>query len=353
MQLALMLSQDAGHLHILTVVARINNLGYNPNLQALLDNLLIGIHTVLRRVLEVLESDVHVFMEAQNRWLQQILETEEFMDTASDWDTHWMLVQTELEEEDDSILIEDPRPLDTSVDVDEEEGDEEETQLEAAQRLEAAGLESRTKRIINISREETQKIRGQVEFEAEIYRTAVEKMVKLAETKGKFLKMAAFSTEEAADGTIQKLKEHTTFPYKEEEGKVEELRKNMRELKVKREKEKRKENNTRNMNDGDKGRPQKEDKKERDKTEMEDAPEKKRVKEGKPEKEEVKQNERKPEKGKNKEEHDNKKEEDKDVTLPVLKPVMVVWPQQMARRVFTREDLEVGPDVVVESEIFL
>ena len=47
------------------------------------------------------------------------------------------------------------------------------------------------------------------------------------------------------------------------------------------------------------------------------------------------------------------KEEDKDVTLPVLKPVMVVWPQQMARRVFPREDQEVGPDVVVESEIFL
>ena len=66
MQLALLLSQDAGHLHSLTVAARINNLGYNPNLQASLDSLLIGIHTDLRRVLEVLDADVQEVMEIQN-----------------------------------------------------------------------------------------------------------------------------------------------------------------------------------------------------------------------------------------------------------------------------------------------
>ena len=90
-------------------------------------------------------------------------------------------------------------------------------------------------------------------------------MVKLAETKRQFLKMAASSTEEAAEGMIQKLKEDATFPYKEEEGKVEELRNNMRELKLKREEEKRKEKDTRNMDNGDKERPEKEDKEEEEK----------------------------------------------------------------------------------------
>ena len=87
MRLALLLSQDVRHLHSLTVAARINNLGYNPNLQASLDSLLIGIHTDLWRVLEVLDFDMQDVMDAQHHRLLQIPDTEEIMDTASDPDS--------------------------------------------------------------------------------------------------------------------------------------------------------------------------------------------------------------------------------------------------------------------------
>ena len=150
MQLTLMLSQDTGHLNTLMVATRINNLGYNPNLQASLDDLIIGIHLDMHKVLKVLEADVEV-MEAKNLRLRQILDIEDFMDTASDLDTTWRLAQPELEGEGNSITVEDPRSLNTSIAVYEEEEEEEETLLEAKWRLELANLEAGAKRILHNS----------------------------------------------------------------------------------------------------------------------------------------------------------------------------------------------------------
>ena len=83
-----------------------------------------------------------------------------------------------------------------------------------------ADLEAGAKRILHESWEKIRKIRGQADLEAEIYRTAVDNMEKLANSKGEYLRMAASSAEEAAEEKVQKLKEDTNHRYQEEEGKV-------------------------------------------------------------------------------------------------------------------------------------
>ena len=52
MQRTLRLSQDAGYLHTLTVAARIDNRGYSSEVQASLEELIIRLHSDLRKMLE-------------------------------------------------------------------------------------------------------------------------------------------------------------------------------------------------------------------------------------------------------------------------------------------------------------
>ena len=63
MQIALLLSQDRGHIHLLSVADRANNLGYNPRLQASLDFYLLEIHSKLWSTVEVMEDDVRGGLE--------------------------------------------------------------------------------------------------------------------------------------------------------------------------------------------------------------------------------------------------------------------------------------------------
>ena len=80
MHLALLISQDGGHLHSLTVAARANNLGYNPRLQALLDSYLLEIHSKLRFTVEVMEDDVRGGLKDPSGSLKDTLDLEETAD---------------------------------------------------------------------------------------------------------------------------------------------------------------------------------------------------------------------------------------------------------------------------------
>ena len=78
MQLALLISQDGGHLLSLSVAARANNLGYN--LQASLDFYLLDIHSKLRRTVEVMEDDVKRGLKDMSGSLKDTLDLEETAD---------------------------------------------------------------------------------------------------------------------------------------------------------------------------------------------------------------------------------------------------------------------------------
>ena len=75
MQLALILSQDRGHLHSLSVAARTKDLGYNTRLQASLNFSLKLWSTV-----EVMEGDVRGGLEDPSGSLKDMLDLEETAD---------------------------------------------------------------------------------------------------------------------------------------------------------------------------------------------------------------------------------------------------------------------------------
>ena len=77
MQLALLISQDGGHLHSLSVAARANNLGYNPRLQASLNFYLLDINSKLRRTVKVLKDNVRGSLKDLSYSLKDTLDSEE------------------------------------------------------------------------------------------------------------------------------------------------------------------------------------------------------------------------------------------------------------------------------------
>ena len=127
-------------------------------MQASLEELIDRLHSHLRKILEPLEADVQLVMEAKNRMWRQILEIEN-IDTASDTDNIWRPLQTEL---DDSVTIEEAEPWDSSTEVEEED----ETPLEAQLRLELASLEAGARRMLHNSWEGIVKIREEADLEA-------------------------------------------------------------------------------------------------------------------------------------------------------------------------------------------
>ena len=72
MQLTQLLSQDMGHLHSLTLAARIHSFAYAPNLQALLDSILIGMYKDLKKILRVYAADSQEALDRKIRTLQPL-----------------------------------------------------------------------------------------------------------------------------------------------------------------------------------------------------------------------------------------------------------------------------------------
>ena len=60
-----LINQDSGHLHSLTVAARMHDLAYAPQMQASLEDIMVAMQTYLRNVLEVF--DAHIKKALDNR----------------------------------------------------------------------------------------------------------------------------------------------------------------------------------------------------------------------------------------------------------------------------------------------
>ena len=65
-----LINQDSGHLHSLTVAARMHDLAYASQMQASLENILVAIQTDLRKVLEVFDAHVKEALDKRIAILQ-------------------------------------------------------------------------------------------------------------------------------------------------------------------------------------------------------------------------------------------------------------------------------------------
>ena len=112
--LAQLLNQDTGHLHSLTVAAKMHNLAYAPNIQASLENILVRMQTDLRKVIEVFDAHVQEAIDKRIEILQQTVYTDESMETISNTGSPLRAFTPMLGEEDDSIFLEDSLLIDRS-----------------------------------------------------------------------------------------------------------------------------------------------------------------------------------------------------------------------------------------------
>ena len=71
------------------------------------------------------------------------------------------------EEDDDSIFLEDTLPLERSIEVSEEEGGRQETNLEASLKMEAEMLDNRARRILHASWQEPRDLEKGAAMEAD------------------------------------------------------------------------------------------------------------------------------------------------------------------------------------------
>ena len=71
-----LINQDSGHLHSLTVAARMHDLAYAPQMQASLEDILVAMQTDLRKVLEVFDAHVKEALDKRIAILQQTRDTD-------------------------------------------------------------------------------------------------------------------------------------------------------------------------------------------------------------------------------------------------------------------------------------
>ena len=75
-----LINQDSGHLHSLTVAARMHDLAYAPHIQASLEEILVTMQVDLRKALETFDAHVKEALDRRITILQQTRDTDESME---------------------------------------------------------------------------------------------------------------------------------------------------------------------------------------------------------------------------------------------------------------------------------
>ena len=102
-----LINQDSGHLHSLTVAARMQDLAYAPQMQASLEDILVAMQTDLRKVLEVFDAHVNEALDKMIAILQQTRDTDETMETISNLGSPVRASTLMLGDSDNGIFLED------------------------------------------------------------------------------------------------------------------------------------------------------------------------------------------------------------------------------------------------------
>ena len=149
-----LINQDSGHLHSLTVAARMHDLAYAPQMQASLEDILVAMQTDLRKVLEVFDAHVKEALDKRIAILQQTRDTDETMETISNLGSPVRASTLMLGDSDNGIFLEDS----IIGEGNSEEDRRVETNLEASWRKEAEMLDSWARRVLHASWKEANNI---------------------------------------------------------------------------------------------------------------------------------------------------------------------------------------------------
>ena len=215
-----LINQDSGHLHSLTVAARMHDLAYAPQMQASLEDILVAMQTDLRKVLKVFYAHVKEALDKRIAILQQTRDTDETMETISNLGSPVRAYTLMLGDSDDGIFLEDS----IIGEGNSEEDRRVETNLETSWRKEAEMLDLQNRRVLNASMKEANNITESAEKEAAEYRKLTAEVVKNAEKKGNFLMNASFAMIETAETQAKRIRDNALTCYNMEEGKVREIK---------------------------------------------------------------------------------------------------------------------------------